>query len=56
MTVGMPRLMMSFTGPGQVDMEISRKLQLQVDGIGLDTRREWRKGIAEPEIHASISP
>jgi hypothetical protein len=51
----MPRLMMSFTGPGQVDIEMSRELQLKVDGISLDTRKEWRKDIAEPEIHASKS-
>lgn len=54
--VGMPRLIMSFTGPGQFDVEMSRKLQLQLDGISLDTRKEWRKDIAEPEIHASLSP
>ena len=51
----MPKLMMSFTADEQVDMEMSKKLQLQVDGISLDTRREWRKDIPEPEIHISIA-
>lgn len=54
--VGRPKLMMSFTADGQVDLEMSKKLQLQVDGISLDTRREWRKDIPEPEIHPSIVP
>jgi len=50
-TTGTPRLMMSFTAHGQVDLEMCNKLQLDVDGISLDTRKEWRKHIPEPEIH-----
>ena len=45
--------MRSFTAPGQVDIEMSRELQLKIDGINLDKRKEWRKDIPEPEIHAS---
>jgi len=53
MVVGMPRLMMSFTEEGQVDVNLSRELQAKVDGISLDKRKEWRKDIPEPKIHPS---
>jgi len=52
----MPKLMMSFTAQGQVDIEMSKELQLKIDGINLDKRKEWRKDIPEPEIHASTMP
>jgi hypothetical protein len=50
---GMPKLMMSFTAEGQVDVNLSRELQKKVDGVSLDTRKEWRKDIPDPQIHAS---
>ena len=52
--LGMPKLMMSFTAEGQVDVNLSRELQKKVDGVSLDTRKEWRKNIPDPRIHPSI--
>lgn len=51
--VGMPKLMKSFTADGQVDINLSRELQKKVDGVSLDTRKEWRKNIPDPQIHPS---
>ena len=48
--------MMSFTAPGQVDIEMSKELQLKIDGINLDKRKEWRKDIPEPKTDASAMP
>jgi len=53
MVIGMPKLMMSFTADGQVDVNLSRKLQKEVDGVSLDKRKEWRKSIPDPQIHPS---
>jgi hypothetical protein len=47
--------MMSFTADGQVDLEISRQLQLKVDGVDMATRRKWREKIPEPKVHPSTS-
>jgi hypothetical protein len=33
---------------------MARELQLKVDGISLDTRKEWRKDIPEPKLNPSM--
>ena len=42
------------TKPENVSIHGKLRPQLQVDGISLDTRREWRKDIPETDIHPSI--
>jgi hypothetical protein len=51
--VGPPKLMKSFTADGQIDLELSKKTQLETDGVSLETRREGRKDIPEPSKHPS---
>lgn len=46
--------MKSFIADGQIDLDMVRDLQLKVDGISLDTRKEWRKDIPVPKLNPSM--
>jgi hypothetical protein len=45
--------MRSFTNEGQVDLNMVREFQLKIDGVSMDTRKEWRKDIPEPKLNPS---